>query len=47
MNSFIKRRGRGFLVALGLLLGIGLLAIFILTRQAPQRDSTAVTLIVG
>lgn len=43
MNNFIKRRGRGLLVALGLLLGIGLLAIFILTRQAPQRDSTALT----
>lgn len=43
MNSFIKRRGRGLLVALGLLLGIGLLAIFILSRQAPQRNSAAVT----
>ncbi|HZJ93446.1 MAG TPA: hypothetical protein VFD09_10250 [Thiopseudomonas sp.] len=38
MNSFIKRRGRSLLVALGLLLGIGLMAIFILTRQAPQRE---------
>lgn len=47
MNKFIKRRGRSLLVALGLLLGIGLLVVFILTRQAPQRDSTAVTLIVG
>ncbi|HZJ93435.1 MAG TPA: HlyD family efflux transporter periplasmic adaptor subunit [Thiopseudomonas sp.] len=43
MNSFIKRRGRSLLVALGLLLGIGLMAIFILTRQAPQRDNTAFT----
>lgn len=41
MTSFLKRRGRGLLVGLGLLLGIALMAVFILTRQAPQRDSTA------
>lgn len=43
MNKFIKRRGRGLLVGLGLLLGIGLMVVFILSRQAPQRDSTALT----
>lgn len=40
MAKFIKRRARGLLVGLGLLLGIGLMAVFILTRQAPQRDNT-------
>lgn len=41
MNGLGKRWGRGVLVGLGLVLGIALMAIFILNRQPPERDTTA------
>lgn len=41
MSGFTKRWGRGLLVALGLLIGIGLMVTFIMNRQAPQRDNIA------
>lgn len=39
MNGFVRRWRHGLLVALGLVIGIGLIVIFILNRQAPQRDN--------
>ncbi|HSH47822.1 MAG TPA: HlyD family efflux transporter periplasmic adaptor subunit [Halomonas sp.] len=41
MSRLARRWGRGLLVALGLAIGIGLIAFFVLNRQVPQRDDAA------